>query len=164
MGKTIGSALVSRLGPGAVASGKDPETETANESQSKSDSSPKVNFARLFNEMDDFRFGFDDNCEFDSGMDEGGRPKFSFEDGGLGACEIGWRGGGDIDKFVGGKLDERGGNGAEEDRVRSGGELDGGEISEDETSGTGDLDGTDGDGSGAISTVDLNSESALQCF
>jgi hypothetical protein len=165
--KTIDSALVPtpRLG----ATSNDPETGIANESQSKSDPSPKVNFARLFCEMEGFRFGFDDNCELDSGIYEYGRPEFTFERGEVGGCEIGWRAGsgvGDVDEFVGGKLDERGGNRDEEDGVRSGGDIDGGEISEDETRGTDDLDGSDGDGSGGATsgTVDLNLESVLQCL
>ena len=75
--------------------------------------------------MDGFRFGFEDDWEFDSKMDEESRPEFTFRDGELGGCEIGWRAGsgGDVDEFVGGELDERRGDGGElsvEDGVRNG--------------------------------------------
>jgi hypothetical protein len=117
--KTTGSApvLTFRLGAFAAAA-NDSGTETANESQSKSDTSPKVNFARLFCEMDGFRIGLEDDWEFDSG-----KPEFTFGDGELG----GWRAGsgGDVDEFVGGEHDGRGGNGGElsEDGVKRGGDL-----------------------------------------
>ena len=75
MGKTIGSTPVSTFRLGALATAP----ETANESQSKSDPSPKVNFARLLCEMDSFRFGFED----DSGVDT---PEVTFGDEELGGC------------------------------------------------------------------------------
>lgn len=168
MGKATGSAPVRTFRLGALATASDPEIETANESQSKSSPSPKVNFARLFCERDSFKFGFKDDWEFDSGMDEGGKPKLTFGDGELGGCEIGWRVGSG-DEFVNGELDGRGGNGGElgeEDGVRSGGELDGGEFSEgrvrrgseDGVRGGDDLDGSGGAISG---TVDFNSGSCV---
>jgi hypothetical protein len=132
LGKTIGSAAV------PLATANDPETERANKSQSKSDPSPKVNFARLFCETDSFRFGFD------SGMDEG-RSESTY---GLGGSEIGWETGSGGDE-----LDGRGeGELSEEDGVRSGGELDGREYGV-----RGGLDRSGSDGSG------FNSESVLQC-
>lgn len=110
--------------------------------------------------MDSFRFGFENDWEFDSGMDKGGRAKFTSG----GGCEIGWRAGsgGDVDGSVDGELDGRSGDGGElgeEDGVRSGGELDVGEFSEDGVRDGGDLDGSGGAKSGG---VDLNSGSALQ--
>ena len=144
MGITIGLPPVPRSRLGALATANGSETGAGNVSQSKSDPSPKVNFARLFCETDGFRFGFED-WEFDSGMDEGGRPESTFGDGDLGGCEIDWRArsGGDVDESFGCELDGRGGNGGElrEDGVRSGGELDGGEFSEDGVKGGGELDG-----------------------
>lgn len=50
--------------------------------------------------MDGFRFEFEDNWEFDSGMDEGGRAEFTSEDGELGRCKIGWKAGSGGDDFV----------------------------------------------------------------
>ena len=142
MGKTTGSVPVPTFRLGALTTA---ETETANESQSKSDPSPKVNFARLFCERDSFKFGFEDDWEFDSGMDEDGKPKFTSGDGELGGREL-----------------------SEEDGVWSGGELDGGEFSEDGVrrgSEDGVRGGDDLDGSGgAISgSVDFNSGPALLC-
>jgi hypothetical protein len=189
LGKTIGSAPVPTFRLEALANANDPET--AEESQSNPDPSPKVNFARLFCEIDGFRFGFENGWGFDSGMDEGGRSESTFGDGGF---ENGWeidsgmddggrsestfgdgelggccraRSGGDIDESVVDELDGRGGNEgelSEEDGVRSDGELDRGEFSEDGVRGGGDLEGSGGDGSGAISgTVGFNSESVLRC-
>ena len=165
MGKTIGSTPVSTFRPGALATA--PEAEIPNESQSKSDPSPKVNFARLFCEMDNFRFGFEDDWEFDSGLDEGGGPEFTFGDGELGGSWRAGSGGGDVDvhEFVGSELDGIDGNGgepSEEDGVRSGEEPDGGEFSEDGVRGGVDLDGGDDSGGAISGAVDLNSESVLR--
>ena len=123
-----------------------------------------------------FKFGFEDDWEFDSGMDEDDRSESTSGDGELGRCEVVWKAGsgGDGDEFVDNKFKGRGEelivehgvrNSGELDReefckegVRSGGEFDGEESSEDGVRGGGDLDG---DGSGGAISVDLNTESVV---
>ena len=61
MGKITGSVSVPTFRLGAVGAANDVVTESANGSQSKSDPSPKVNFARLFCEIDGFRFVLEDD-------------------------------------------------------------------------------------------------------
>jgi hypothetical protein len=132
--RTTGSASESTFELEAVFPASANDAEAAIGSQSKSDSSPKVNFARLVGEMDGFGIVFDWEVTIANGNDDG-----------LGEREIGICGsGGDGNDFVGiggsgGELGVRvesdgndfvgrGGSGGElgkEDGVGSDGVLDG---------------------------------------
>ena len=174
MGETIGSGSSPTIRPEAATGS---EVETADDSQSSSDPSPKVNLARLRCEIDGLRFELEDDWGFDSGMEEGGKSESTSGDG-----EVGWKSGmgEDGDDSVGNELDGRGmivEHGVRsrgeldrgefgEDGVRSGGEFDGEESSDDAVKRGGDLEGIVGamsDDNNSGSVAELSNPTSGTC-